>query len=89
MSNTAAPAQNNNNLISKDNLIDVAICFDCIRYLVQDIDEEYFAKFDSGNKDDVYKIAWEYNRNRARINAVNKLLYEIEQNFEANGITAF
>lgn len=89
MNNTAAPAPTDNNLIHKDKLTGVAICFDCIRYLVQEIDEDYFSCFDRSNPDDVMSIAWEYNRNRAKINAVSKLLYEMEQIFEANGITAY
>lgn len=82
-------APTDNNLIHKDNLTDVALCFDCIRYLVQEIDEDYFARYDRSNPDDVMSIAWEYNRNRAKINAVSKLLCEMEQIFEANGITAY
>ena len=89
MSNTATPTPTNNNLIDKDELISVAVCFDSIRYLIQEIDEDYFARYDRSNPNDVISIAWEYNRNRAKINAVSKLLYEMEQIFEENGITAF
>lgn len=89
MSNTAVTAPTNKDFIHKDELTDVAVCFDCISYLVQEIDEDYFARFDSSNADDVFKITWDYNRNRAKINAVARLLYEIEQVFKKNDITAF
>lgn len=79
----------NNNLIDKDNLTDIALCIDSISYILQDVDEEYFAKFDSRDKEDILSIAWEFNRNRAKINAIVHLLNEVQEVLEENEIIAF
>ncbi|MEE0930393.1 MAG: hypothetical protein UIM53_05290 [Acutalibacteraceae bacterium] len=77
------------NMIDKDRLIDVALCVDSISYILQDVDEDFFAKFNSRDKEDILSIAWEFNRNRAKINAIVLLLNKVQKVLEKNEITAF
>ena len=77
------------NMIDKDKLTDIALCIDSISYILQDVDDKYFAKFDSRDKDDWLSIAWEFNHNRAKINAIVHLLDRVQEVLKENEITAF
>jgi hypothetical protein len=73
-------------VVCKDNLIGSAVALDTIEYIMQDMQEEYFDKFDKHNKD---WIVWEFARNRARMNAIVTLFREIRAEFDENGITVY
>lgn len=77
------------NMIDKDKLIDLALCIDSISYILQEINDRYFASFDSRDKKDILGIAWEFNRNRAKINAIVLLLDKVQEVLKENEITAF
>lgn len=79
----------NNNMVDKDNLVGVVRSIDAINYLLQDLTEDYFEKFDSSKKEDIYNIAWEYNRHRAKTNAIQELIWGIEKTFEKYNITCY
>ena len=71
----------------KDNLGIVTDKIDDIRYLIQEIREEYFEKYDRNNADDRIFISWEYSRYKAFFNIlINSLenIFEIIEETESN-----
>lgn len=72
----------------KDNLGLATDKIDDIRYLIQEIREEYFEKYDRNNADDRICISWEYSRYKAFFNILANslenifdIIQEIDQNF--------
>lgn len=76
-------------LIDKDELISIAVNLDSIMYLMSDISENYFAKYDSHSKDDSICILFGFNRYRTLTQAVYELLFSIQKEFEKYGITPY
>lgn len=74
------------NTIDKDDLISIVTMVDCLRYTVQELQEYFFDKFDSKNKEEVAYIAWEFNRNRARAEIINRSLWDIEKELNKLGV---
>lgn len=56
-----------------------ALLIDSSRYILQDVQEDYFEKYDSVNKKDADLLCWEFSRNRAKVLAISQLLYEAEK----------
>ena len=56
--------------IDKDDLTGIAVMVDCLRYTVQELQDDFFERYDSKNKEQEKYIAWEFNRNRARAEIV-------------------
>jgi hypothetical protein len=75
------------NMVCKDNFICSAVALDAIEYISQDIQLEYFDKFNEHNNN--LEIVLDFARNRARMNAIVTLLGEIRAEFNKNGITAY
>lgn len=79
----------NINTIDKDELIGAAVNLDSVLYLMQDIIEDYFCKFNPDSDEDKFAILYEFSRYRAFTQAVYELLYSISKDFENNGITPY
>ncbi len=75
--------------IDKCELVGIARNIDSINYLVQEITEEYFEKFNSGDKEEWLCIAWEYNRNRAKMAAVFELIFLCTKELERLNIEVY
>lgn len=67
----------------------IARSIDSISYLVQDVVERYFERFNVDNKEDHFGITWEYNRNRAKMEAVQELLFLCNEELEKLGIDVY
>ena len=74
------------NTIDKNDLTGIAMMVDCLRYTVQELQEDFFEKYDSKNKEGIAYIAWEFNRNRARAEIINHFLWDIEQELNKLGV---
>ena len=77
------------NTINKDNLIGSALAIDAMEYILQDIQEDYFDKFNVKNEKDNFSIIYEFNRNRAKIAVISLLLNQIKNEFKENKITCY
>jgi len=75
------------NTIDKDDLCELAKAVEIMRYVIQGITEDFFNKFNGENKDDGWKIAWEFNRNRARAAILSDYLFEMEKTLKQFDIT--
>lgn len=80
---------NKDNVIDKDKLTGAAANLDSVLYLMQDIEEGYFGKFNPDSDEDKFSILWEFNKYRAFTNSVCKLLFSIEKVFKKNGIAPY
>lgn len=78
---------NTDNVIDKDELIGVAVNLDSILYLIQDITEDYFTRFNPDSSKDISSILWEFSRNRAK--AIYDLLIKMQRTFNDNEITPY
>ena len=72
------------NTINKDNLIGSSLAIESMAAILQDIQEDYFDKFNVKNEKDNFSIIYEFNRNRAKINAISVLLNEVYKEFKEN-----
>lgn len=79
----------NANTLDKDELIGAAVNLDSALYLMQNITEDFFLKFNPDSADGKFAILCEFDRYRAFIQAVNELLFSISKNFKENGITPY
>ena len=71
---------------NKDDLYGIVKMVDYLRYTVQELQEDFFEKYDSENKESVKYIAWEFNRNRARAEIIFHSLWDIEQELNKLGV---
>lgn len=77
------------NTVDKDELIGSAIALDSAEYILQDIVEDFFGNYKPQNKDDHFKIIYEFSRYRAKANALFMLLNQIRNEFKEHNITAY
>ena len=75
------------NTIDKDDLCELAKAVEIMRYTIQDIVEEFFDKYNSGNDADHFGIVWEFNRNRARTALLWDYLLQMENMLKQFDIT--
>lgn len=80
---------NTDNFIDKDELIGAVINLDSISYLMQEITEDFFIKFNPESNKDISSILWEFSRNRAKAMTVYSSILEMQQDFKENGITPY
>lgn len=62
------------NIKAESAAYEVLLLLDSAHYIMQDIREEYFEKYDPVHKEDADMLCWEFSRNRARAMAVSELL---------------
>ena len=79
----------NNNMIDKDDLISSANAIEDMKYMLQELQENFFRKFDSDNTDDTYKILYEFKRYRAFVDVIERLCFSVDTNFRKYDIEAF
>lgn len=79
----------NINTFNEDKLVGAAVALDSALYLMQNITEDFFCKFNPDSEKDKFAILWEFSRYRAFVQAVNGLLADIHKDFEENGITPY
>lgn len=72
------------NTINRDNLIGSSLAIESMAAILQDIQDDYFFKFNAKNEKDTFSILYEFNRNRAKINAISVLLNEVYKEFKKN-----
>jgi len=78
------------NSVDIDNIFEAAIKLDSMRYIMQDILEGFFEKFNPDNmKEDLIGIRIEFPRNRAKANVILDYLHRLSVIFEENGIIAY
>jgi hypothetical protein len=75
--------------IDTENLIMSAVYLDSMSYIIQEMLEDYFEKFDSSDNSDIWRIAYEFNHNRARVETLFLLLRQISDEFKKCNITAY
>lgn len=78
-----------NEMIEKSELIQLAMNIDSVLFILQDITEDYFYKYNSHCKDDNFSILWEFSRNRAKISAVNNLIDMCNEILKEKNITCY
>jgi len=73
--------------VDKFDLIGVARAVEVMRYTIQDMRETYFEAFNAANKEDHWKIVYEFDRNRMRADILNEYLFNSEKMLEELNIT--
>lgn len=69
-----------------DDLMTVKRDIKAMLYIMQDLLEDYFDKYDSENKQDEEGILWEFERTKARVDAINFLMLDAKKTID--GIAA-
>lgn len=62
------------NIKAESAAYEVLLLLDSAHYIMQDVRDEYFEKYDPVHKDDADMLRWEFSRNRARALAISQLL---------------
>ncbi|MGN0537158.1 MAG: hypothetical protein ACI4M3_04185 [Acutalibacteraceae bacterium] len=75
--------------IDKDELRGIMRDMDSLSYLVSEITDGYFEKYNAENKHDQFWIIWDYNRNRAKMTAIEELLFLCTQEMERLGVEVY
>lgn len=74
-------------MVDPDELVLTAEKIDSLAYIVQEMGEYFFEKFDpEKGKEDQQAILWEFHRNRAKFAIISNYLCQIQQELELNGI---
>ena len=83
----AEESQKESALIHPDELQEVVLLVDCLRYTVSDMGNGFFDCYNPReDREDMKCVAWEFNRNRARFGIIENLLYQIEQQLHDCGV---
>lgn len=56
-------------------------------YIMQDISEDFFEKYDPEKQEDMYAICYEFNRYAAKVSILQDILINIETVIKSLGIT--
>lgn len=59
---------------------------DSANYIMQDVQKDYFERYDPAQEYDAAAIRWEFTRNRAMIFAISQLLIEAKEALGESGI---
>lgn len=81
--------QNTNDYVPKCELWTVCQNIDAIRYIMQDIEEDYFLPLNPKSEDDKIKILWDFGRMRAKAHAVSLMVDEIRTALKKNDVFAY
>ena len=73
--------------VEKDDIYRLAKAVEIMRYIVQEIEEDFFDAYNPSNKDDHWRIAHEFRRNRAKTEILADNLREIEEELKKHDIT--
>ena len=73
-------------LFDADDLFDVLRNLDAMRYLLQDMQEDYFDQYTPGAPNENNGIIWDFRRNAARLYAVEAMLQDAIGELEALGV---
>lgn len=65
----------------------IAYIMDSMNYILQDVQEGYFEKYDPERADGHKGIVWEFPRNRAKTAALSLLMEQIQQALGEVGIS--
>lgn len=79
----------NKNTLHQDDFIGSAIAIDSAQYIIQDLMEDFFDCFNPQDKEDQFRIVYEFPRYRAKANVLLMLLNEICKEFESNNVTVY
>lgn len=78
----------NSNLINKDDLTEVAVIVNSLRYLSGDMLEGYFYCYNPMNdNNDLLRCGYGYNRYRAYMDLIDDGIFRIEEELKKYGIT--
>lgn len=76
--------------MDKGNLIGAAVNLDSAMYLMQDLTEDFFVRYNPDKAKDLEAIRWEFSRYRAITQAIFELLFNINRDyFEKYDITPY
>lgn len=81
--------QNINDYVPKCELWTVCQNIDAIRYIMQDIEEDYFLPLNPKSEDDKIKILWDFGRMRAKAHAVSLMVDEIRTALKKNDVFVY
>ena len=81
--------QNNENFVSKDEFTGAAVALDAAKYIIEEMQSEYFDRFDNSSEDGRFSIAVEYTRFRAKAAILSMLINQISKAFEQNNISVY
>ena len=81
--------QNNNDYVPKCELWTVCQNIDAIRYIMQDIEEDYFQQLNPTVEDDKIGILWDFSRIRAKAHAVSLMVDEIRTALKKNDVFVY
>lgn len=79
---------NISNCVDKDDLVTAVTSIESLRYLLQEIEENYFS-LDMSNPEDVITLLYDFDRIRAHINTISELARKIDITFKENNITGY
>lgn len=68
--------------IVSDEITDMKMALERAEIVMQDINEDYFNKYDSHDKDGRVSIAWEYSRHEIKSDIVIQYLHQVRTTLE-------
>ena len=75
--------------IKKDDLFTMARAIELALYTIQDLDDEYFGKYNSECKEDQMFIAYEFVRNQAKVEIITDYLLQASRELTALNVKCF
>lgn len=81
--------KNNEIYVNKENFSSAAVALDAAEYIVEEMQSDYFDRFDNNTNDGRFAIAAEYTRFRAKAAILSMLIREISSAFEENDISVY
>ena len=77
------------NTVNRDNLIGSALAIDAMKYIIWEMQDGYFEKFNCEDEQDSFRILYNFKHNRARMAIISLLLNRIIDEFKENKITCY
>ncbi|MCR5652754.1 MAG: hypothetical protein K6F88_03045 [Ruminococcus sp.] len=75
--------------VNKEELSEAAVALDAAEYIIEEIQSEYFDRFDNNSEDDRFAIAVEFTRFRAKAAVLSMLINKISTAFETHEIKVY
>lgn len=75
--------------MNKDTLTCASAALDAAEYIIQEMQDNFFGRYNKEKPEDINYILWEFNRNRAKMTILSTLIREISQAFKQNKIDCY
>lgn len=79
---------NNETYVEESDLWMICQCIDSLVYLLNELEEDYFV-INPDDKEQHFKIIYDYPRTRAKLFIISKFVHDIDDYLRDNGITFY